>query len=110
MKKYILSLILLGLLCVPVVVFAQKIPKLNNPLGTTDIPVLTGSLIEKVLGLVGIIALVMFIYGGITWMVSSGQQELVQRGRRTITWAAIGLVFVFIAYTVVHFLLESLGQ
>ena len=52
---------------------------LTNPLGTgaenTSIPVLLGKIISSVLGIVGSLALVMFIYGGVTWMLSVGNQE-----------------------------------
>ena len=56
---------------------------LTNPLtGTTKsegIPTLLGNVINSVLGIIGSLALVMFIYGGATWMLSAGNQEQVTK-------------------------------
>ena len=88
---------------------------LPNPL-TTDgkagptIPELIGKVIKAVLGIVGSLALVMFIYGGITWMTSAGNAEKVQKGKDILVWAAIGLIIIFTSYVLVRFVLkEGLG-
>lgn len=84
---------------------------LDNPLGRgpdkTDIPILLGKIINSVMGIIGSLALVMFIYGGATWMLSSGNQEQVTRGKNTLIWAAIGLVIIFTAYALVNFVLKT---
>ena len=45
---------------------------LDNPLGTTDIRVFIGYVIRALLGLSGSLALLMFVIGGITWLISEG--------------------------------------
>jgi len=56
------------------------------------------------------LALVMFIYGGIIWMTSSGNAEQVTKGKNIIIWATIGLVVIFSAYALVNFVLtKALG-
>ena len=87
---------------------------LTNPLtGTTKsegIPTLLGKIINSVLGIIGSLALVMFIYGGIIWMTSSGNAEQVTKGKNIIIWATIGLVVIFSAYALVNFVLtKALG-
>ena len=87
---------------------------LTNPLtGTTKsegIPTLLGKIINSVLGIVGSLALVMFIYGGIIWMTSSGNAEQVTKGKNIVIWATIGLVVIFSAYALVNFVLtKALG-
>ena len=87
---------------------------LTNPLtGTTKsegIPTLLGKIINSVLGIVGSLALVMFIYGGIIWMTSSGNAEQVTKGKNIVIWATIGLVVIFSAYALVSFVLtKALG-
>lgn len=77
------------------------------PKGTTDIPVLLGKIISSVLGVVGSLALVMFIYGGITWMLSAGNQEQVTKGKNILIWATIGIVIIFTAYALVRFVLTT---
>ena len=84
---------------------------LPNPLtGTTDsenINVLIGKVINAVLGIVGSLALVMFIYGGLTWMTAAGNKEKIQKGKDILIWATIGLIIIFSAYAIVHFILAN---
>ncbi len=83
---------------------------LNNPLGNVNTPeLLIGNIINTVFGVVGSLALLMFIYGGLTWMTSAGNKEAVDKGKRIITWAAIGLVIIFTSYALVRFLIVGVG-
>jgi hypothetical protein len=83
-----------------------------NPLtgDNTSVPisVLIGRIINGALGFVGSLALVMFIYGGFTWMLAAGNQQRVQKGKEILIWATIGLVVIFTSYAVVKMVLESL--
>ena len=76
-----------------------------NPIGTDSIQVLIGKIIQAVLGIVGSLALIMFIYGGFTWMMASGNQQAVQKGKDILIWATVGLVVIFTAYALVRFVL-----
>jgi len=83
---------------------------LNLPKDQTTIPTLLGRVINAILGIVGSLALVMFIYGGIIWMTSSGNAEQVTKGKNIVIWATIGLVVIFSAYALVSFVLtKALG-
>ncbi|MEA3398474.1 MAG: pilin [Patescibacteria group bacterium] len=88
----------------------NDMPCINNPLGgDTDINILIGQVINAVLGIVGSLALVMFIYGGFTWMLAAGNNEKVQKGKDILIWATIGLVVIFSAYALVKFVFAGLG-
>lgn len=50
-------------------------PKNPNCVG---VPEILGRVIEAVLGIVGSIALIMFIYGGFMWLTSAGNAENVK--------------------------------
>ena len=88
--------------------------KLNNPLTgsatSVEIPVLLGKIISYTMGLIGSLALVMFIYGGVTWMLSAGNQEQVTKGKQTLMWAVLGLAIIFTSYALVTFVLTAIGQ
>ncbi|MBU1663744.1 pilin, partial [Patescibacteria group bacterium] len=86
---------------------------LPNPIGSiagTSIPTLLGNIIKSVLGVVGSLALVMFIYGGITWMLSGGNQEQVTKGKNILIWATIGIVIIFTSYALVKFVLTAINS
>ncbi|MFC1678400.1 pilin [Patescibacteria group bacterium] len=83
----------------------------TNPLGEgITAQLLIGQIINTILGIVGSLALVMFIYGGLTWMTASGNNEKIQKGKDILMWAALGLVVIFSAYAMVKFILEALNQ
>ncbi|MFH0840566.1 MAG: pilin [bacterium] len=89
--------------------FSGSFSNLNNPLGTYSIPELIGRIIRALLGIVGSLALIMFVAGGLMWMTSAGNEKRVAAGKNTIIWAAIGLVVIFFAYIIVKFVLEAIG-
>ena|SRR5450759_2262764 len=86
---------------------------LENPLGNSDAArspqILLGNIIRSVLDVVGSLALVMFIYGGFTWMLSAGNPERVNKGKQIIIWATLGLVIIFTSYALVRFILTTLA-
>ena len=83
---------------------------LPNPLGDINtLPVLVGHIIRALLGIVGSLALAVFIYGGFVWMTSAGNGDSVNKGKNTLIWAAIGLAVIFSAYALVRFVFEGLG-
>ncbi|HPT08707.1 MAG TPA: pilin [bacterium] len=84
--------------------------KLNNPLGaTTTVQTLVGRVIDSVLGIVGSLALIMFVYGGFIWMTASGNEQSVTKGKNIIMWAALGLVVIFSSYALVKFVIGAIG-
>ncbi|OIO08480.1 hypothetical protein AUJ35_00135 [Candidatus Falkowbacteria bacterium CG1_02_41_21] len=81
---------------------------LTNPLevaGVTTPQQLIGKIISAVLGIIGSVALLMFIFGGLVWMTAGGNEKKVSQGRDILMWAAIGLIIIFISYAAVRFLL-----
>jgi len=80
---------------------------LPNPLGTTNINKFASTLINYVLGLVGTISLILFIYGGLVWMTSAGSSDKVKKGKDIFIWAVIGLAVVFTSYILVKFVIQG---
>jgi len=127
MKKTVIAIIIFGffvLLFIPTISSAECCgsrqsdstnctPCLPNPLGGTtgtDVNLLIGQVINAVLGIVGSLALVMFIYGGLTWMTAAGNKEKIQKGKDILIWATIGLIIIFSAYAIVKFVLVDVLQ
>jgi len=118
MKKIIIFLILLSIIFISGTIVFAKVPTdpvkplktFPNPLGSGDITiqVLIGKIINATLGIVGSLALLMFIYGGFTWMMASGNQQAVQKGKDILTWATVGLVVIFASYALVNFVLVAM--
>lgn len=62
-----------------------------------------GGIIKGVLGLLGILLLLMFIYGGFVWMTAGGNTEKVQLANKIINSAIIGLIVIFLSYSMTNF-------
>ena len=72
-----------------------------------DLPTKIGQLVGSVLAFVGVIFLILMIYGGFKWMTARGSPEDVKKARDIITNAVIGLIIVSGAYLLVNFILDS---
>ena len=107
-NKKIYFILLIVFLALPYVVFGGDPPELEDPLGGKDVPDLVGGIIQKLLGVTGVLALLMFILGGVTWMTSAGNPEKITKGKNTIVWAVFGLAFIFFSYAILHFVLTAL--
>lgn len=84
---------------------------LYNPLSNVSSPQeLIGRIINTVLGLVGSIALLMFVYGGLVWLTSGGASDKIKKGREIFTWSAIGLFVIFASYALVYFLVKNISK
>lgn len=59
-------------------------------------------------GIVGSLALLMFIYGGFVLLLSQGASDKVTKGKSIITGAVIGLVIVFVSWAVINFIMGGL--
>jgi hypothetical protein len=82
---------------------------LKSPIGEVTGPELIGRIIKTVLGVVGALALAMFVYGGFTWLTSGGSPDKIKKGKDILMWAVIGLIIIFTSYTLVDFVLTAFG-
>lgn len=80
---------------------------LDNPLNVDTPQKLIGQIIKGGLGLIGSLALAMFVYGGFTWMLSAGNSTQIEKGKSILIWATIGLVFIFSSYAVLQFIFQD---
>lgn len=63
---------------------------------------------NTVLYIVGIIAVVMLIVGGIKYLLSGGDSKKVTDAKNTVLYAIIGLVVCFLSFAIVNFVISSL--
>lgn len=63
---------------------------------------------NTILYIVGIVAVIMLIIGGIRYVVSGGDSKKVTDAKNTVLYAIIGLVIAFFAYAIVNFVISAL--
>lgn len=64
---------------------------------------------KAIFGLIGVVALAAFVYGGFLMVFSFGASDKVQQGKDVMVAAVIGIIIVFSAYLIVNFILNALG-
>ncbi|MEI8360578.1 MAG: hypothetical protein WCG01_00360 [bacterium] len=62
------------------------------------------------LGMVGSISLLAFVWGGFQMVLAAGDSAKVKKGRDSIVAAVIGLIIVFTSYILVQFVMTNLLQ
>lgn len=63
---------------------------------------------KYILGIVGSLTLLMFVVGGVQFMVSAGATEAVSKAKKTIVAAIVGLLIVFSSWLIISFVIKSL--
>ncbi len=58
--------------------------------------------------IVGVIAVIMLVIGGIKYVISGGDSKKVTDAKNTILYAIIGLVIAFLSYAIVRFVITAL--
>ncbi|OGF21663.1 hypothetical protein A2316_01235 [Candidatus Falkowbacteria bacterium RIFOXYB2_FULL_38_15] len=123
-KKILVGLMCLTLLCMalPYAVSAQgeadevfgldvvgEEGGLSETLGDTADPrVVASRIINIALGFLGIIAVVLVLYGGFMWMTAAGNEERVTKAKQILTAALIGLVIIIMAWGLTQFVMDQL--
>ena len=66
------------------------------------------TIVNVLLFLIGAISVVMLVYGGIQYTLSSGDSGKVNNAKNTILYAIVGLVVALLAYAIVNFVVGNL--
>lgn len=80
-----------------------------NPGAETDLMTQVNLILNAVYVIVGIVAVVVIILGGVTYATSQGDPAKVKKGKDTILYGVIGLVVVLMAFAITTFVLNALG-
>lgn len=70
---------------------------------------IVGKIITTALSLLGVIFLVLMIYGGFLWMTARGDEGQVTKAKDLMQAAIIGLVVVISAYAISYFVISTLS-
>lgn len=66
------------------------------------------NVVNTLLYIVGILSVVMIIYGGIQYTTSAGDAAKVNKAKNTILYAVVGLIIAVLAYAIVNFVVGRL--
>ncbi len=78
-------------------------------LGTADVRETAAKIIQVALSLLGIVALVIILAGGFTWMTAGGNEEKTTEARKRIFAGIIGLAIILSAFAITRFVFKQLS-
>ena len=64
------------------------------------------NIINIILSLLGIVFIILMIYGGVTYMLARGNEDQTKKAKSLITQAIIGLFIVLAAYAITYFVFK----
>ena len=76
----------------------------------TPLPVIVGNIIFAALSLLGIIFVLLMIYGGFIWMQARGNTDDVKKAKDIITNAIIGIAIIALAFAVTSFVVNRIAE
>ncbi len=109
MKKVSVLVLLLSILILPYLVFAQSPQDALEQVGSdvgfaeadeTTISEIAGTAVSVALSLLGVFFILLIIYGGARWMNAQGNEQEVETAKNIIKNSIIGLIIVIGAYAI----------
>ena len=117
-NKKIISLIILVSIFGLVLITSAQTPMIDKltetglgPAGgttTRSLPVLIGDIVKVFLSILGIIFVILVLYGGFRYMLSQGDKTKTSEAIKMIVNAVIGLAIILLAYAITEFVLTGL--
>ncbi|MBI5765917.1 hypothetical protein HZA71_01675, partial [Candidatus Falkowbacteria bacterium] len=106
---FVLILVLAGIFILFNSVLAQDQFGLNTAAGIglaqNDLKTTIVNIVRIFLGFLGLVAVILIIYAGFIWMTAAGDENKIERAKKIILGAVIGLIIILSAFAIVSFIL-----
>lgn len=73
------------------------------------IPIIIKNVINAALAFSGLVALILIIYSGAMYITSRGDPQKVDSAKKTMTWAVVGLLIIFLSFFIVKLISDVTG-
>jgi len=110
LAKFALAAGAVAAMAMPLAVHAQtatpvSIEDTGGAIGlpNTDLKQAVLRTLSLVLALLGLVAVIMVVWGGFTWLTSGGDETKVESAKKIISAAVIGLIVVLLSWAIVLF-------
>lgn len=84
--------------------------EIGLPTGTASIDAGLTNVINMMAGLIGGLAIIALIYGGVQLSLSEGDPGKVKSARSTILYASVGIILAMSAFLFIWFITHNLGN
>lgn len=79
-------------------------------LGDRDPRLIVSSVINVILGFLGILALGLIVYAGFTWMTAGGNEEKIETAQKILKAAIIGLIIILASWGIANFVVSAVME
>ncbi len=76
----------------------------------TPLELLIGGVVKIALDMIGVVFLVLIVYGGYIWMIARGDEAKVEKAKDTIINSTIGLAITLAAYGITYYVVNRLTE
>ncbi|MFA6525839.1 MAG: hypothetical protein WCT26_00285 [Candidatus Buchananbacteria bacterium] len=73
-----------------------------------DLVLWIGSLVSILIGFLGVLLVLYIIWAGFLWMTDGGEGKKVEKAKKMIQQAIIGIIIIFAAYAITAFVMDNL--
>lgn len=73
-----------------------------------DIRTVVVSVLDGIIAILGLVAVVFIVIGGINYMTSAGDSGKVEKAKKTILYSVIGLIICALAFAIVNFVIANI--
>jgi hypothetical protein len=121
--RFLLIGIILGAIIIPTLVFAQERSVqdiltqglIQPPAGGEDYEIadfflLLAAILRLIFTASAILAVIYIILGGYYYVTAYGNPESIEKGKKTITWAIIGLIVSIASFAIVQFTWNTIAS
>lgn len=78
-------------------------------LGDQELEVTIGSIVQTILGFLGLLAVLLVLWAGFLWMTAGGNEDQIAKAKSILIAALIGLLIILSAYAITTFVLKEFG-
>jgi len=86
----------------------QTVKPAIDPATQPTVPELMAFWVTLILSIVGVLFLILVIYGGITWMTAGGNEEKVKKATNILTKSVIGIFTIILAFIFTNYVVFKL--
>ncbi|OGY43662.1 MAG: hypothetical protein A3B89_04470 [Candidatus Buchananbacteria bacterium RIFCSPHIGHO2_02_FULL_40_13] len=109
-----LTVMVLSILALPTLALAADLNLgLENAagigLGQRDLRESINSIIQLLLSFLGILAVIIILWGGFLWMTAAGDDSKVDKAKKLIISGIVGIVIILAAYIIANFAITAVG-
>ncbi len=80
----------------------------RSAVGNDDPRNIAANIINIILGFLGILAVVLILFGGFKWMTAAGNEDKIAEAKKLLVAGVVGMVIILAAYALAAFVLDAI--